>query len=251
MINPMDLTGKTILVAGASGGIGRHITKIVYELGAKVIAMSRDAQKMHTVLSEIHAKDIASYQYDFYNLEGIEDVIKRIVEENGKLDGFVYSIGMVKPLPIRNMKPARLEEGMRINYHAFVELVRCLVRKNRCNSGASFVALSSVSSIKGDRAKLDYCSAKAALDAAVRCMAYELEGKVRVNSIQPAGVKTDLYLDYLNDNRDSRHVQDKMVRQFMGLIDPMEIANVAAFLLSDATKTISGTSILMDGGMLI
>lgn len=252
MINPMELTGKNILVAGASGEIGRCITKTVYELGANVIALSRDMAKMHKVLHEINCNPIRIYQHDLYDLDGIENIIKTIVDENGSMDGLVYSVGTVQIVPIRNMSAERLDESMRINYYAFVELARCLVKKNRCNNSASFVTISSISSVKGDRAKLDYCSSKAAMDAAVRCMAYEFSKKnIRVNSIQPAGVKTDMYLDYLNDNNDSCHVQNKMARQFMGLIDPVEIANVTAFLLSDATKTISGTSILMDSGMLI
>lgn len=249
----IDLTGKTVLVAGASGGIGRCITRQVSDSGAKTIALARDREKLRYILSEMHCSSVKDYQHDFDDLDAIRNVVEKIVAENGKLDGFVYSAGIARTHPLSALTPERIEEVMRVNYSAFVEFARWISKKNNCNNGASFVVVSSVASIKGDRAKVAYSASKAAIDASVRCMARELgeKRKIRVNSIQPAGVKTDMYLNYINENRDSDYVKHKLDSQFMGLIDPEEIANVAAFLLSDAVKTVSGTSILMDGGYQI
>ncbi len=253
MINPMELTDKKILVAGASGTLGKAIVKQIKALGADVIVLSRDSEKMRTVLSEIECDDVPDYTYDYNELTDIKSVISKIAAEQGKLDGFVYAVGVMDMIPLRALVPEKLEAVMNVNYNAFVEFVRCISQKSCSNDGACIIGISSIASLKGERAKLAYSSSKAAMDAAVRCMAHELTPKrgIRVNAIQPAGINVGGYVDYLEDNKDSDYVKAKIERQFAGLIEPQEVANLTAFLLSDATKTITGNSIKIDAGCLV
>ena len=233
MYNPMNLIGKNVLIAGATGGIGEIITKTINDLGATLIAVVRDSNKMQSIIKKSNCKEIKIYEHDFNELVSIKKIVDNIVKENGKLDGFVYSAGINSEIPFRNMTDERIKRTMDVNFGAFTEFARCISSKRNSNDNASFVAISSVSSLKGDKAKLAYCASKAAMDASVRCMAYELTPKrgIRVNSIQPAGVATGMYLKYLDDNQNSEYVGTKLERQFIGLIDPYDIANCVAFFI--------------------
>ena len=138
---------------------------------------------------------------------------------------------------------------MDVNFYSFVELVRLATKKKYFNDGGSIVVMSSISSIRGYKAKSEYCVSKAAVDAFVRCMALELaDRKIRVNSVMPAEVLTPLAQKAreLNGSIGTANMDAPL-----GPSDPYEVANTIAFLLSDATKTITGTSILIDGGACI
>ena len=135
---------------------------------------------------------------------------------------------------------------MDINFYSFVELVKQFSRKGRMNDNASIVVMSSVSSVRGYKAKTEYCVSKAAVDAFVRCAALELaDRKIRINSVMPAEVLTPLAMKAREINS-TLGVTD--IKAPLGPTDPNEVANLIAFLLSDATGTITGTSILIDGG---
>jgi NAD(P)-dependent dehydrogenase (short-subunit alcohol dehydrogenase family) len=110
------------------------------------------------------------------------------------------------------------------------------------------VCISSVSSIRGLKSKTAYSASKAALDASVRCLAAELSNrKIRVNSILKGWVKPDMERDFIKDNM-ALNETDDLNRQLLGVIDTIEVANTVAFLMSDATMSITGTSLILDGG---
>jgi short-chain dehydrogenase/reductase SDR len=115
-------------------------------------------------------------------------------------------------------------------------------------NGASIVAMSSISSIRAMKAKMAFCSAKAALDAAVKCLAVELGDKgIRINSVQKGGVDADFDKDHIQDVTAINENATEQ-KQILGLTRAIEVANTVAFLLSDAATTITGTSIVIDGG---
>jgi len=127
-------------------------------------------------------------------------------------------------------------------------MARCITRKNSFNRGGSIVALSSVSSIKGLKSKTAYSASKAALDAAVRCMAAELGIKgIRVNSVLKGWVSSDMDKEFIKTNMELGG-NDDLNRQFLGVIDPADVADSIAFLLSDASRLVSGISLVLDGG---
>ena len=188
------------------------------------------------------------YDFDIYENSEIELNIERIIKECGVFYGFVYCAGIGGVRPISLTKYPFISEMMNANFLSFVEIVRCITKKNRFSDGGSIVALSSVSSIKGLKSKTAYCASKAALDASVRCMAAELsDRKIRVNSILKGWVLSDMKKDFIKSNMDLNEKND-FQKQLLGVIDPVEVANTVAFLISDAVKTITGTSVLLDGG---
>ena len=129
--------------------------------------------------------------------------------------------------------------------------MRSLHKAKGLKEGASVVAMSSISSIRAMKAKMAFCAAKAALDASVRCLAVELACKgIRVNSVQKGGVDVDFEKDHIQ-NINTLNEEFTSRKQFLGISKAGEVANVVAFLLSDATRTITGTSIVIDGGYIL
>lgn len=251
MVNPMDLTNKKILVTGASSGIGAETSVLLSQLGAKVIMIARSEERLQQTLNRLEGKGHCYYCYDLSNIVGIEALMKRIIKDNGSLDGFVHSagIGSVRPLKMSSYK--FIKEVMDLNFFAFIEIIRNITKKNCYNEGMSIVGISSVASLEGNQTKTAYCASKAAMDASVRCIAKELAPKkIRVNSIMPAIVKTRIFDTMMSNAGDSEDLRNILAKQYLGIGEPVDIANMVAYLLSNAAKFISGSSIPVDGGRL-
>lgn len=251
MVNPMELTGKRILITGASSGIGQETAALISKLGAETVLIARREEQLKETLSKLAGSGHKYYCYDLCNVDDIEILIGTVISEGGSIDGFVHSAGIGNYRPLKLMKPNFLKEVMEVNFYSFVELVRCMTKKGFYNDGMSIVGISSISSQQGNQTKIAYSASKAAMDAAIRCMAKELAPKrIRVNSIVPALIKTQLYDVFLDMGGESEDAKNIMARQYLGLGEPQDIANMAAYLLSDASKFITGTSIAVDGGRL-
>jgi NAD(P)-dependent dehydrogenase (short-subunit alcohol dehydrogenase family) len=248
MINPLELTGKQVLVAGATSGIGKAIVSLLSDLGAKIVIADDSEEGIKTLISGRDGNELRYYVFNIYDQGIIEARFKQISEECGAFDGFVYCAGTggVRPLSVNNS--SFIHEIMNSNLYSFIEMARCITRKNSFNRGGSIVALSSVSSIKGLKSKTAYSASKAALDAAVRCMAAELGVKgIRVNSVLKGWVSSDMDKEFIKTNMELGG-NDDLNRQFLGVIDPADVAESIAFLLSDASRLVSGISLVLDGG---
>ena len=251
MKHMIDLSEKTILITGASSGIGACTARLCSELGAKTILIARREEKLKEIIYDIEGADHKYYQYDLSQLNGIEELIKKIVNENGSIDGFVHSAGVPGTRPLKMLKPDNLRQIMDINFMSFVELVRCITKKGCYNPGMSIVGISSISSTLGNQTKTAYCASKAAMDAAVRCMAKELSPHgIRANTVCPGMINTDIYEKFKANAGDSYDAEVRMYRQYLGLGEPEDVANVVVFLLSEDARMITGSSIGIDGGML-
>ena len=240
MKNIIDLTNRKILITGASSGIGAETALLCSQLGAKVILVARREEKLREVSLGLDGKDHHYYSFDLSNVDGIEPFIKRISEETGPLDGFVHSAGIPGTRPLKLFKP-----------QSFIEIIRCITKRNVCKDGASFVGVSSVSSKIGSLGKTGYAASKAAMDGAARSIAKELAHRnIRVNTVCPGLIETAIFQKFKDNAGNSLDAQSKLDRQYLGLGHPIDIANVIVFLLSDASRMITGSSINVDGGML-
>lgn len=247
----MDLTGKKILLVGATSETGETIVNQLLLLGAAVFMLDSSEEKIVNVYNKSKSERLKYRSFDIYNTSEIESNIKQLNASFGAFDGLVYSAGKGGVRPLQLTKNSFLNDMMNANLYSFVEIVRCITKKGFFNNGGSIVAISSVSSIKGLKSKISYSASKAALDASIRGMAAELsEKKIRVNSILKGWVTSDMKLDFIQDNMELNKNED-FAKQILGVIEPIEIANTVCFLLSDATKTITGASILHDGGYSI
>lgn len=247
-----DLNGKTILVAGASSGIGAATAEYLADCGCKLILVARRLDKLNEVKDRLSGNGHSTYSYDFSDLNNINALINKIVEENGQLDGFVFSVGQTSNRPLKTVKPDYMIELMTINTLSFIELARCCTNKKYSNPNSfSTVAVSSVSSKVGNQAKTAYCATKGAIDASIRCMAKEFHSRnMRFNTVNPGWVKTDIYETIVEAAGDSDDFHETLKKQYMGIIDPRDVAKTIAFLLSDSSHFITGQNIPIEGGRL-
>lgn len=252
MINPMDLTGKRVLVTGASSGIGRETAIVLSKLGASVVLVGRNEPALKATFVSLENPELHQVVVlDLAQNEQIEPAIKLLTADS-PFDGFVHCAGIAPLRPLAMTKKDNIEQVMNVNFYSFVEIVRLLTKgKKRFTKGGSIVVMSSTASIHGKPTKLMYSASKASIDASIRCLTVELkQKKIRINSVMPSWVNTNMLTAYLNNYPDSPEVKEIQEKQYLGITEVNEVANVIAFLLSDATKTITGTSILMDGGIL-
>lgn len=235
-MNKYDLSQKRILFVGGQTGLDNAILSILREN----MVLDSDSEGQRLIV------------YNNLAIECIESEIKAVVKNVGPFDGIVFNIVHSDFRPLQFVKPELVSEITNDNYAVFVEVVRSLKKNRGLNNGASIIAMSSISSTRAMKAKMAFCASKAALDAAVRCLAVELADKgIRVNSIQKGVVDVDAEKSHIQDVLAVRSEETTKDNEApLGLVKANEIAETVAFLLSDAVKTITGTTIVIDGGYL-
>lgn len=252
MYDFIKMDGKHVLVTGGSSGIGRQTAILLSELGARVSIIARKEKDLRETISMLSGHGHSMHVFDLANINDLESVIVNIVKETGAFDGFVQCAGIVKSLPILNYKYERLHNIMLVNFYSYFEICRILSKKGRYNEGMSIVGVSSIHATHGATAQAAYGASKAAMDGAMRCLARELGPKgIRVNTVQPAATETPMYTSYMEMKATANDTEVKIKenpRQYLGMNAPMDVANAIVFLLSPASRMITGVHIPVDGG---
>lgn len=249
MINPMDLQGKNIMVTGASAGIGEGISLFLSKLGANVIMVARNQERLDEVYNSLEPGNHSCHVMDLNNLDGIEGLIESICHGGRKLNGLVHSAGVSLTMPLQYLKINDLKNIMSVNFFSFVELAKHFSKRKYNDNGGSIVAISSISGKVGARGLSAYCASKGALESSIRSMALDLAHKnVRVNSVAPGMIETQIYQGLKNLVNNNDLEADLKKRQVLGIGKPEDVAYAVAFLLSDASRFITGTSMTVDGG---
>lgn len=245
----MSLSGKNIVITGASSGIGRQIAFEASRLGARLILIARNKERLEETKALLFPGNHIVYPLDVEHFETIEPALKDITEKTGEISGFVHSAGIELTLPFRNMKAATYESLFRVNVISGFEFARVLSKKTFCNpGGASFIFISSVMGKSGKEGKVGYCASKAALIGGVKAMALELSPKkIRCNLILPGIVKTAM-VEKLFESIPESSVTEIIKQHPLGIGNPEDVANLAVFLLSDKASWITGSEIVIDGG---
>lgn len=248
----MGLKDKHILVTGASSGIGRACALRFAEEGATVSLLARNLERLEQTKQEMRGDGHGIYAFDLCRVEEIESLLTQIVQEHGKLDGIMYCAGDCYLYPLSMCRPGILQKSMQISYVAFVEMLRCASKKKMSNDGASFLAMSSDASLKGEKILLTLSASKAAMNMAVRCAAHELSArKIRVNAIAASYIDESIMVGKTIEAMGKEKVE-KLIsdQQPLGWGHPEDIANTATFLLSDDARFITGSIITVDGGFM-
>lgn len=239
----IDLSGKIILITGASSGIGRAAAISCAKAGAKVVALGRNEEALQKTLSLLDGEGHSYYCADLASEEvAIDKLFNEIVKDNGKLDGMVYSSGVHGVYPLRAVNRKIIDSVMLINYYGYIECVKEFSKKKNCNGG-NIVVLSSMAAHVGEVCQTIYSSSKAAVEAATRCLAVELADKgIRVNAVAPGMVETELIQRVLDRGSKMEVIGAGQVAK------PEQIADIILFLLSDMSSHITGKVIQTNGG---
>jgi NAD(P)-dependent dehydrogenase (short-subunit alcohol dehydrogenase family) len=244
-VNPLSLQGKTILVTGASSGIGRETAILLSELDAKVIIGGRDVKRLEETRELLYGSGHRVESFDLAAAESIPGWIKQIAVETGPLHGLVHSAGIQHTIPLRVLTATKTEELMHTNFTSAVMLVKGFRQKDCCVKGSSIVLLSSVAGLKGKPALSVYSASKAALIGFGRAAAMELavEG-IRLNCVAPAYIKTEMVQEQFT----AEQLEALGRMHPLGIGNPRDVANAIAFLLADTGRWITGTTLVVDGG---
>jgi NAD(P)-dependent dehydrogenase (short-subunit alcohol dehydrogenase family) len=243
MYNPFSLEGKTILITGASSGIGRSIALECSKLGADLIITGRNKINLEILAESLRKGSCKIISADLTKSNDLNDLCSQV----DGLTGLVHSAGIVKALPFKFINENYLDEVMGINFKSAVILSSKLLKENRLKKSASIVFISSISgNLVTSTANSIYCASKAALNGIVKGMALELAfKKIRVNTIMPGIVKTELLSSI---PMDEDQISCDIKRYPLGYGEAIDIALASVYLLSDASKWMTGSNILIDGG---
>lgn len=243
--NPFSLQGKTILITGASSGIGRAVAIECSKAGAFVIITARNQERLDETLGMLggdHHRAIAA------------DLISRVettslLNDLPGLDGIVNCAGMLKKLPLKFISAESLDTTMQTNFSAPALLVQQAAKFKKMNNLSSVVFISSIAAHVASYGSIMYMASKGAVNAVARGMALELAEKgIRVNVIEPGLVKTRLATGALTqDDLDSYEKKYPLGRFGM----PEEIAWGVIYLLSDASRWVTGSTLTIDGGITL
>lgn len=239
------LKNKTILITGASSGIGAKTAEVIANLGATVVISARNAERLQNTQQKLPKGNHIIIKADLTN----DADIQKLVKEIPLLDGVVHSSGIVKHFPVKLIGIKQIDEIFNINYKAPVLLMTALFKAKKINKGASVVFMSSIACNFPNKGGSLYSGAKAALNSYSKTLALEhAKQKIRSNVILAAMVKTPLFDEA--EKTVTKELMDKHGEQYpLGFGEPEDVANTIAFLLSPASKWITGTEIVMDGGL--
>ena len=251
MFNPFTLKEKTIIVTGASSGIGRQCAIDCSKMGAKVILIARNQERLEETLGSLDNNDHQVYSYDLTQIDGIKDLVNEIVSSNGKINGLIHAAGIEITKPIKLLEPCDFEMIYRTNNLSGFELMRQLSSIKNMNKGGSIIFISSITAIIGRSGVAAYAASKGAMISATKSFALELaKRQIRVNCISPGTILTPMMQNYLNDLDEIS--RQKRVDGFpLGLGETTDISNACIYLLSDASRWITGQNIIIDGGYTI
>lgn len=248
-LNPLDLSGRRILVTGASSGIGRETAVLLSRLGAAVTVTGRDGDRLAQTLESLEGEGHVAAPFDLANLDEIPRWVKQLAIQSGPFSGLVHSAGLHKAMPVSMVGAQMLDSLMRVNVYSAALLVRGFRQKDcRDPRGGSVVLLSSVAGLAGEPGISAYSASKAAIAGLTRSLAMELaRERIRVNAIAPGFVQTEMS-DKLRESLTDEQFAAIEAQHPLGIGRAIDIANGAAFLLSDASAWTTGTVMIIDGG---
>ncbi|QSW89758.1 SDR family oxidoreductase [Flavobacterium endoglycinae] len=242
-MNPFDLSGKKILVTGASSGIGFETCRAIVRQGGTFIAVARRTDFLEKLIEECGSQN----SFIAADLSQMDD-IKAIVDAIENIDGIVHSAGIVSLAPVKFYSEQLMKEMRSINFDSITYLVNLIFKKKKINKGSSIVLVSSVAGLFGMKGNGIYAASKGALIAISKVWANEFAvSKTRVNCVSPGMVKTEITSKSI-ENLSLEVIQEDEKKYPLGYGAPEQVADPIVFLLSDASSWITGQNLVLDGG---
>lgn len=249
--NPYSLSGKTIVVTGASSGIGKECAITCSKLGAKVVILGRNKERLESTFSCLAGDGHGLYSIDVTQFTDLPELFDIILQRHGKVGGLILSAGIEITKAIRLTSIDDWQKIMDVNIVSSFEIARLASQQKFSETGLSIVFLASVMSIVGSLGRTAYSATKGALVSGCRSFALELASRgKRVNCVSPGMVRTEMIEEFFSKLSEAE--VDKISNQHpLGLGNPMDVAYACAYLLSDASRWITGSNLIIDGGYSI
>lgn len=240
-----DLTGKTALVTGATGGIGGEIAKALHDAGATVGISGRNEDKLKALASELGDR-VHVLPADLSTAEGADALVKSAVEAMEKVDILVNNAGLTRDNLSMRMKDEDWQEVIDVNMTATFRLARAVQRGMMKARHGRIVNIGSVVGTTGNPGQANYCASKAGMIGWSKAMAAEVASRgITVNCIAPGFIATAM-TDVLTDDQKER-INNNIPMARMGA--PDEIASAVVYLASDEAGYVTGQTIHVNGGM--
>ena len=249
------LSGKTALITGGAGGIGKAIAEACLKNGASVILTGRDTKKLLRVISSLEKERIVKKQkvipllLDIQNINSIKPSIYKVIKENSidKIDILVNNAGISARESIYEYKPEDFARIMNLNVNAVFYFIRAVVPYMKEQGSGSIINTSSVVSIRGQAAGCGYPTSKFAVNGLTISLARELgRDQIRVNAVAPGVTRTDMVAA----------LPEEMVKRISAGIplnrvgEPDEVADTFLFLASDMASYVTGEILSVDGATI-
>ena len=247
MFNPFTLEGKTIMVTGAGGGIGRATALTCAKMGATIVITDINETTLSETLEILKKETLLNHQMFVVDLTK-EDELDSLVIKTPILNGLVCNAGISKVLPIQFLNEEDMNRIVKINAFASMYLTQKLYKKKKINKGGSIVFTESISGVRMvSMGGVMYAVSKNALDAFMRNAALEFATRsIRVNSVNPSRVNTNIVKNAVYSAEEvEKDIQSYPLKRYA---EPEEIANAIVFLLSDASSYVTGHALIIDGG---
>ena len=241
-----DLTGKTALVTGASGGIGGAIAKLLHSQGAKVVLSGTRTEALEAVRAELGANAFIALA----NLSDIASVeaLPKAAEEaaGGGIDILVNNAGITKDNLFMRMKDEEWDQVIAVNLTAAFRLSRAVLRGMMKKRQGRIISIASIVGATGNPGQGNYAAAKAGLVGMTKSLAAEVASRnITVNAVAPGFIQTAM-TDVLTDQQ-KEMISGRIPAGRMGL--PQEIAAAVAYLASQEAAYVTGETIHINGGM--
>lgn len=241
--NPFSLQDKTILVTGASSGIGQGIALLCSKMGATVVINGRNEARLQETLAQMEGKDHIVAQGDLSDFSSLPNLVSQMP----KLDGIVHCAGIGSRVLCKMMQESDLDLTMTVNFKAPVMLQTELLKQKKINKNGSIVFIASMAQDSPSIGNALYAASKSAIISYAQCLQLELAPRlIRVNCISPAMVWTDLIFKGGITKEQLQEDEQKYPLKRYGR--PEDIANLAVYLLSDASSWMGGSNVKITGG---
>lgn len=243
MTNPFDLSGKKILVTGASSGIGYETCLAISRQGGTFIAIARRVELLEKLIEESGNEN----SFILADLSQTED-IQKIVELMPNIDGIVHSAGIVTLAPVKFYSKELMNSIRETNFDSIALLINLITKKKKINKGSSIVLVASIAGLFGMKGNGIYAASKGALIAISKVWASEFSSnRIRVNCVSPGMVKTEITNKSIDD-LSLEVIQQDEKKYPLGYGEAIQVANPIIFLLSEASSWITGQNLILDGG---
>lgn len=248
MINPLDMTGRSILVVGASSGIGLAASILLSQLGARVTLVARKRDRLEAARMKLEGKGHLVDVFDVTNYECIPNWMKALAKNFGPFDGLLNCAGKYLFHPVRVLDSVHLEALWPVNVFSCLWLAKGFRQRGVNNSGGAIVFVSSSVGLVGQPCLSGYSASKGAIVSMTRSLAIELaRERIRVNCVAPGSLKTAM-TDVIGPAPTPEDLVQVENDHPLGFGEPIDVANAAVYLLSPTSKWITGTTLVVDGG---